>query len=243
MNLGVTNVHKPVAEGEDNGRRYRVERFGREGEPVIVIDAFSGRIAELEAAARRARYSPVVGYPGLRSLLDPNYLRLGGPLLARLFAEHLGFEGNFGVESCAFSIVAARPADLTPMQRRPHYDGTRPDLVATVHYTGEEGSGGTAFYRHRRTGFETVRPERADEYEAAVKADEAAFGPLPGEYYYGDTDRYEMIGEVEAAPDRLVAYRGWNLHSGVVPTPPPSDPDGLRKSGRVTINAFLIGQR
>jgi hypothetical protein len=48
-----------------------------------------------------------------------------------------------------------------------------------------------------------------------------------------------MIDEVEAAPDRLVLYRGMQLHSGVIPDPAAlsSDP----RKGRVTINMFLIG--
>ncbi len=243
MNAGITNVHSASAEsGEEHGRSYRVERFGREREPVIVIDGFSGRIAQLEAAARRARYAPVAGYPGVRSPVDPAYLRLGGPLLARLMAEHFGLAKAFAVESCAFSIVAVPPDRLAPMQRRPHYDGARAELVALVHYTGGAQSGGTAFYRHRATGFEAIRPDRAAAYEHAVRAEEEAEGPMPARYHYGDSARYEMIGEVAARPDRLIAYRGWNLHSGVIPAPPPTGREALLARGRVTINAFLIGE-
>ncbi len=224
----------------ENAASWRVEHFGREREPVVVIDGFSGCIDRIEATGRQARYEPVQGYPGVRSAFDPNYFALQGELLGRLFAEHFGLEKRFSAESCALSMVSLHPEALSQQQRRPHYDGTRPNLLATVHFTQGPETGGTAFYRHRRTGFETVTPERADEYEAAVREDEREYGPLPPEYYYGDSERYELIGEVEARPDRLIAYRGRRLHSGVIPTAP--DPATLRRSGRLTVNAFLIGE-
>ena len=99
--------------------------------------------------------------------------------------------------------------------------------------------GGTAFYRHRRTGFETIRPERMPRFKAALVADEHEHGPFPARYYYDDDERYEMIGEVEARPDRVIIYRGRLLHSGHIPIAP--DPLTALESGRLTINTFLVG--
>lgn len=59
-------------------------------------------------------------------------------------------------------------------------------------------SGETAFYRHRRTGFETITPAREHAYNAALAEDEREFGMPPPHYHYGDSDRYARIGEVEA---------------------------------------------
>ena len=224
----------------EDAKSWRVEHFGAEREPVIVIDGFSGCIGKIEAMGRQARYAPVPGYPGVRSAFDPAYFALGGELLGELFAEHFGLVKRFQAESCALSMVSLAPEALTQQQRRPHYDGTQPNLLATVHYTQGPETGGTAFYRHRRTGFETVTPERAEEYEAAVREDEREYGPLPPAYYHGDSERYEMIGEVEARPDRLIAYRGRRLHSGHIPTAP--EPATLHAGGRLTVNAFLIGE-
>ena len=221
-------------------RPVTIHTFAGENEPVIVIDEFSGCIDRIEEIGRRAPYSPAVGFPGLRSPFDPRYLQLAGPIVGQLFAEHFGLRKQFRPESCSFSLVTTPPDLLSQPQRRPHYDGAQANLVATVHYTGGAQTGGTAFYRHRRSGLATIRPEQADAYEEAVAQDEREFGPLPDSYYYGDSDRYELIGEIEARPDRLIAYRGWNLHSGVIPVPPA--PNTSARDARLSVNTFLIGQ-
>lgn len=220
--------------------RHWVEHFGSEREPVIVIDDFTGRIADFVAAGRRERYAPVAGYPGVRAPVDPAYLALGEPLLGQLLAEHFGLTKRFRAESCSFSIVSIPPEKLAAAQRRPHFDGADPNLIAMVHYTQGAGSGGTAFYRHRRTGYEAITPERVALYEQGVREDDAEFAALAPAYYHGDSDRYEMIGEIEPRPDRLIAYRGRQLHSGVIPSPP--DAALTIASARLTINTFLIGE-
>lgn len=221
-------------------RSHRVEHFGHEREPVVVIDDFTGRIADFVAAGRRARYSPVIGYPGLRSPVDSAYLALGEPLLGRLLAEHFGLSKRFKAESCSFSVVTTPPDKLTPAQRRPHYDAPDSNLVAMVHFTQDVGAGGTAFYRHRRTGFEAITHDRAFAYKQAVSEDDAEMGDLPGAYYFGNSDRYELIGEIGPRADRLIAYRGRQLHSGVIPAPP--DATTTPATARLTINTFLIGE-
>src|SRR5690606_27492170 len=90
------------------------------------------------------------------------------------------------VESCAFSIVSIPPEELSPGQRRPHFDATDPNLMALLHFAGDSATGGTAFYRHRRTGFETIRPDRLVRFTAAIAEDEREHGPLPARYFHGD---------------------------------------------------------
>lgn len=222
----------PASTGE-----YSVARFGEEREPVVVIDDFSGQVETLERMGRNASYAPVQGYPGVRSLLGASYLVPRVPLLRRVFAECFGMEKGAKTESCAFSLVTIPPEELTQGQRRPHFDGTDPGLLALLHFTGGEETGGTAFYRHRRTGFETITPERAARFAAAVREDDAEFGSLPSRYFHGSDGRYDMIGEIEARPDRVIIYRGRLLHSGHIPVAP--DPQTSRSSGRLTINVFL----
>lgn len=219
---------------------YSIEHFGREREPVVVIDDFSGRIDELTRAGRAAQYTPVRGYPGVRSPIGSAYMAPRGLLLREILADCFGLAGGAKVESCSFSVVSIPPEDLNEGQRRPHYDAADGRLIALLHFTGGPETGGTSFYRHRRTGYEAILPERAERFEAAVKDDEQAYGPLPPRYFHGDDERYEMIGEIEARPDRAILYRGRQLHSGHVPVAP--DPAALRERGRLTINTFLIGR-
>ncbi|MEW4447715.1 DUF6445 family protein [Qipengyuania sp. JC766] len=219
------------------GRTWRIERFGREREPVVVIDGFSREADELERLGRAARYEAAQGYPGIRAPFDPRYLQLGAPLFQSLVEEAFGLSGEIMAERCDFSIVSIPPDRLQDGQRRPHYDGTEPGLLATVHFLGDERDGGTAFYEHRRSGFETVTAEREDEFARLHRRDVEEFGPPPARYHYGDDESYRMIGQIGARRDRLIAYRGRTLHSGHIPMAP--DPATARTSGRLTLNCFL----
>jgi hypothetical protein len=218
---------------------YSVQFVGREREPVVTIDEFSGQVEALERLGRQASYRPVQGYPGLRSPMDPGYLGPRSGLLREIFADCFGLAGKAELESCDFSVVSLSPEQLSPGQRIPHYDAPEPGLIALLHFTQGAETGGTAFYRHRRTGFEAILPERVAAYAAGVAEDDRAFGPPPAHYCHGSDERYEMIGEVEARPDRAILYRGRLLHSGHVPVPPV--PETARQSGRLTINTFIVG--
>lgn len=217
-----------------------VHRFGKEAEPVVVIDAFSGIADELLAAGRGAQYRQGgASYPGIRSWAEPSYLDRRRELMFQIMQQVFGFRRGISCEVSTYSLVTLAESELAPLQRIPHYDHSSGELVAIMHYLLGPETGGTAFYRHRRTGFETITDAREAQYNAALAEDEREYGMPPPRYYYGDTDRYELIGEVEAQPDRLVLYRGKLLHSGVIP-----DPAGLSvdpREGRLTINMFLRG--
>ena len=219
---------------------YTAQHFGHEREPVIVIDDFSGQLSGLVSAGRAAPYERAQGYPGIRSAIDPkSYVGhcARSSILAGSVKKEFG-AAQIRFESCAFSIVTLQPDELSPDQRIPHFDEAKSNVVAFVHYLDTAPDCGTAFYRHRRTGFETVTPERLDAYFDARGEDNAEFGPPPAAYHTGSTARYERIGSVEAAPDRLIAYRGRQLHSGDIMVPPPLE--DARAKGRLTVTGFLL---
>jgi hypothetical protein len=217
-----------------------VRRMGREGEPLVVIDQFSGMVDALLAAGCAATYQHAgASYPGIRSWADPSYLDRRRDLMMQIMQQIFGFTRGVRLESSTFSLVTLGEGELAPRQRIPHYDHAGGEVIAIMHYLRGQGSGGTAFYRHRRTGFETLTPDREDAYNAALAMDERAFGMPPPHFHHGDSDWFEQIDAVEAAPDRLVLYRGRQLHSGVIPDPAILSPDP--RKGRLTINMFLIG--
>lgn len=218
-----------------------VHRLGCEGEPVVQIDGFSGQVAALRAAAAAADYRPGgASYPGIRAWADPSYLDARRELLFAIMRRVFGFGQGVRCEASAFSLVTLAEGELSPGQRLPHYDHDGAEIVAVMHYLLGPETGGTAFYRHRRTGFETLTPLREPTYNAALAQDEREYGMPPPRYHYGDSERYEMIGEIEAQPDRLILYRGRLLHSGVIPAPDTLSSDPA--TGRLTINMFLEGR-
>jgi hypothetical protein len=218
-----------------------IHRFGREGEPVVQIDGFSGMAGNLLAKGRAADYRPGgAAYPGIRSWAEPDYLDRRRDLMFAIMQRVFGFSRGISCEVSTFSLVTLPEADLSPLQRIPHYDHSAGELVAIMHYLLGPETGGTAFYRHRRTGFETITEAREPAYNAALAEDERAYGMPPACYHHGDSDRYEMIGEIAAAPDRMILYRGRLLHSGVIPDPTALTGDPA--SGRLTINMFMRGR-
>ena len=217
-----------------------IRKMGREGEPLVVIDHFSGLVDALLEAGYAASYQHAgASYPGIRSWADPSYLDQRRDLMMQIMQQVFGFTRGVRLDASTFSLVTLGETELNPLQRIPHYDHASGDVIAIMHYLCGPESGGTAFYRHRRTGFETVTPDREDAYNAALAEDEREYGMPPAKFCYGDTDWFELIDEVEAAPDRLVLYRGRQLHSGVIPDPAVLSPDP--RKGRLTINMFLVG--
>jgi hypothetical protein len=216
---------------------YHVEKFGNELEPVVIIDNFLGDIQALIKLAETSEFIPVQGFPGSRAATNVNYLSQCAEALADILYDIFGFKYGFRSESCDFSIVSTPAEQLHISQRIPHYDDTHADLLAFLHYLNGCEQTGTAFYRHIRTGFETVDASRASTYKKALMTDDTEFGFPPLAYCYGDSERYELIGEVEAVPDRLIIYRGKTLHSGIIhPTALlTNDP----RCGRLTLNTFI----
>lgn len=217
-----------------------VERLGREGEPLVIIDNFTGQPERLRAMGLAAQYHCAgVDYPGRRALADPSYLSLRRELMMQVMGRVFGLTRNISCEIAAFSLVTLPPEQLSPRQRIPHHDHSDAGRVAIMHYLDGPQSGGTAFYRHRRTGFEAITPEREGVYAAALAEDEREYGPPPPGYPLGDSDAFEQIGAVEARPDRMALYRGRQLHSGIIPDPAALSNDPA--IGRLTVNMFLFG--
>lgn len=217
-----------------------VERLGREGEPLVIIDNFTGQPERLRAMGLVAQYHPAgVDYPGIRALADPSYLDLRRELMMQVIARVFGLARGISCEIAAFSLVTLAPEQLTLRQRIPHHDHSDAGRVAIMHYLDGPQSGGTAFFRHRRTGFEAITPAREAAFAAALAEDEREFGPPPPGYPRGNSDAYEQIGAVEARVDRMALYRGRQLHSGIIPDPAALSADPAR--GRLTVNMFLYG--
>ncbi|MFZ1741510.1 MAG: DUF6445 family protein [Pontixanthobacter sp.] len=217
-----------------------VRRMGREGEPLVVIDNFSGMADELLETGRNAQYQHAgASYPGIRSWAEPDYLDRRRELMMQVMQRVFGFSRGVRLDASTYSLVTLREEELAPLQRIPHYDHSGGEIVAIMHYLLGPETGGTAFYRHRRTGFETVTPARENAYNAALAQDEREYGMPAARYCHGDSDWFEMIDQVEAQSDRLVLYRGRQLHSGVIPDPAALSADP--REGRLTINMFIQG--
>jgi hypothetical protein len=219
--------------------RWSVLRFGEEAEPVVVIDDFFPMADRLRDHAAIQAYQPIGPYfPGVRAPAPREHLAHVQDLLLDVLKAEFGYGEDAGVAESNYSLVTTRPEALQPIQRLPHYDGVDPRRIALLHYLCEPEKGGTAFYRHRATGFETVTQDRFERYKTVLEAEIAEDGPPSQRYFTGDNARFERIGAVEARQNRAALYRGVTLHSGDIPNGFGFAADA--ENGRLTVNSFLL---
>jgi hypothetical protein len=221
--------------------RPELRHVGENRSPVVVVDGFSGDVdGAVEIAAALAPFPSNHGsyYPGVRRPIteaDADAWSYVEALLERA-APFVG--GAFDVErfdllEASFSMVTAPPATLAPAQRAPHFDSTDPGYLALLLYLGD--TPGTAFYRQRSTGIETVTEDNLPRFVDAARRESAT---LAG-YTSGSNAHFEQIGAVAGVADRLIVYQGRLLHSGIIPADMVFSDDPRR--GRLTANIFIRG--
>lgn len=214
-----------------------VVRQGREDQPVVVIDGFApdpDRLVEDAGFLSFRRMGE--HYPGIRAPVAAPVLRPLLAALAPLAADVFG-AGALDVVDAFYSLVTTPPAALAPIQRLPHFDEMAPTRLALLHYLSRDEGSGTAFFRHRETGFESVDAARFPAYRQQLDADLRRHG-LPGAAYIaGDTPIFERIGRHAGRFNRAILYRSNTLHCADIP--PDTRLDADPATGRLTINTFL----
>ncbi|MDY6946227.1 MAG: DUF6445 family protein [Pseudomonadota bacterium] len=219
----------------------RIERrtLGREDAPLLVIDNFVADPERLVKKAATARFAPGGRfYPGIRAKAPPSYEHFLATCLQPLLAQHFGLASrSLRLPMCHFSLVTTPAAQLTSMQRIPHVDALAREGFATIHYLFKGNLGGTAFYRHRATGYESLDETRGPEYFRLLEAQSAGPDAPDVNYINGDTPLFEQIARAEGTFNRMLVYRRNSLHSGSIDSSfvPDADP----RTGRLSINSFI----
>lgn len=214
-----------------------ITTIGNEAQPLIALDDFAADPEALRAAAIAAGFAPGLHhYPGIRAPLPPGYLRDQLPAIAEALGEAFGRAVAVEVIDASFSIVTTPPASLSVPQRLPHVDAYGADRIALIHYLSDT-SDGTAFYRHRATGFETVDEARAPIYLGQLEAELRHAGPPPPGYINGDTALFERHTLAQAAYNRAWLYPSFLLHSGAIAADATLSSDPAK--GRLTVTGFL----
>lgn len=218
----------------------RVERrtIGAEQAPLLVIDHVVADPERLVRKAARSRFAPQGAmFPGIRARAPLSYPHLLEAVLKPLLPEFGLPPGRLSFPMAHYSLVTLPPDRLAFLQRIPHIDSVAANGLATVHYLFRGDWGGTAFYRHRATGFEYVDAERREAYFHRLDEESrASHAPAAG-YIAGDTALFERIEQVDGVFNRMVVYRRNSLHSGSIDDGrvPPADP----VAGRLSINTFI----
>lgn len=223
---------------QTDGTNVRVEEIGTERTKIVhITDFFTHPEAVVAAACEHsfARINP--HYPGVRAPVEDALLQA----LCETVSAHRS-PGSEHPErawngAAWYSIVNCPPERLTPIQRLPHFDGFDEAQVAVMIYLNRTEHGGTAFFRHRSTGFERVTEARYAEYKQGLERDVARSGLPPAQYITDGAPHFEKIGESDATYNSLIIYPGTLLHSGVIKNDQPLETDPARS--RLTINGFF----
>lgn len=216
-------------------------RIGDEGHTIVVIDNFAPNPERWRSAAMQADFKPLGDfYPGRRAHAPKAYFEEVGPLLGAIFRNAFGCSAQMSVERALYSIVSTPPGRLSLAQRVPHIDNSEADRFAMVHYLSLQDYGGTAFYRHKATGFETITPDRHRVFLNRLEQEFADIGEPDAGYVEGDTPLFAQIGRIEHAYNRAVIYAGNLLHCSLTRNDIhyPDDAD----TGRLTIAAFMLAR-
>ena len=220
--------------------RPRFERrlVGNEGNVVFIADDV---LVNPEVLLESAVHSPFGAppsnsrYPGKVAPLPDAYIKLLQTELRHPMVHLYGMNTLFNTPVYGFFGLATVPAaEFAPVQTAPHTDAVRLNSFACVHYLSHGAFGGTAFYRHKATGFELISPIRSDKY-ARMRREELA--QVEGQGAQAIESQYEEIDYVEPKFNRLVFYRAGQLHrskldSNAVLTDDP-------RTGRLTANLFF----
>jgi hypothetical protein len=214
-------------------------RFGNEKAPLLVIDNVVRGADELTQYAARLRFSSNSAfYPGVRAEAPHEYQHF----LLNNFAEEFQkfFElssDKFSLSLCHYSLTTTPASELRLLQRIPHFDSLERSGLASVHYLFKRPLGGTAFYRHIKTDFESIDESRKIRYLASLESENGGPNIPKSGYINGDTPLYQQIMRVDGVYNRMIVYRRNSLHSGCIAED--FIPDLNVLMGRLSINAFI----
>ena len=213
-------------------------RVGAEGEPVAVVENFAADPQYLRKdSATRGFQASDDHYPGVKAPVPDDYLARQWGVLAPVFRDVFGIIGKISVLDVTYALVADPPAALTLEQRIPHVDALQPGRLALIHYLVPAGTDGTAFFRHRNTGFETIDHTRSATYFAKLNEDLRTHGQPPCVYPDGSTPIFEQTRHFDGLYNRALIYRGRLLHSGAISAAGALSADPA--TGRLTITGFF----
>lgn len=212
---------------------------GSEVRPLIAIDDFWPDPDALRQDAASLRMSAIgPHYPGVRAVVPTRVADTMRGRIAPLLSEHFAIDPAPAVSEAYYSLLTTAPADLAPIQRLPHFDGVEPRRIAMLLFLGHGEQGGTAFYRQRATGYESIDATRLDRFKTELESGVRTHGMPEASYIAGDTPLYECIAIQPARFNRALVYAGNTLHCAYLPPTAALSDDPL--AGRLTLNLFLF---
>lgn len=222
--------------------RWHALRIGKQQTPVILIDDLTLNIDDLRRYAMdSAKFSRETAtyYPGVRATLPSPLLHSVMAAIYPSVRQIYGFSADTVINEHAsfYSLVCSPAEQLLPLQRIPHFDSTDSRYLAIMLYLNKGSFGGTGFYRHKESGFETIDEDNWPQYKKLRDTYETQYGSRPARYFTESDQEFELMGKIAYKANRLLIYPGCLLHSGLVTEAQDLSSDPA--SGRLTANFFV----
>ncbi|MFT4089765.1 MAG: DUF6445 family protein [Asticcacaulis sp.] len=220
--------------------RISARRIGREQQPLLIIDNVLQNPQDMVDLAGLASFSKPQNsaYPGLNAEAPPAYARALAEALRPLMSQGFGLLPKGTLRFFSFmGLTTMGASEMRPIQRIPHFDSTDPYRLAVVHYFCDPAFGGTGFFRHQSTGFETVTADRVAMFDRQM-SEELKQG-VPEVYTGLKTPYFEPLDKVDAAFNRLIVYRNNCFHAALLGGATLSDDP---RKGRLTVNSFISAE-
>jgi len=218
-----------------------LRRIGRRSIEVSSIDNVLQDPEAVAALGYAQSYAADPGnlYPGVRAAMPETFSTAFRSWLTPILQRNGVLESNQTLSSDAsfFGVVTTASTDLLPIQCIPHYDSTDPNLFAAVIYLCGARFSGTAFYRHRRTGYEEITQENVGNYQLALNHDLRTHGAPKPSYINGDSALFETVFANQLKFNSAIVYPARILHAAKIEAhfTPPKD----RSEWRLTVTALL----
>jgi hypothetical protein len=216
-------------------------RIGRRGIKVSVIDNVLRDPEGVAALGLAQSYVEDRGnlYPGLRAAMPESFSASFRAWLTPTLQRNGMLESHQVIsdDTSFFSVVTTASKDLRPIQCIPHYDSTDPSLLAAVIYLCSPRFSGTAFYRHRRTGYEEITEQNVGNYQLALNSDMRMHGAPEKKYINGDSVLFETVFSNELKFNSAIVYPARILHAAKIGKQFTAPKD--RNEWRLTVTALL----
>ena len=219
--------------------------IGNEKQPVMIVDNLLRSPEEVIAYAQTGvafQKNLKDFYPGIRKPFSTDYSNNVCRELEHQLHKIFEFSEQSRLEAlaCVLSLATTKPEELRPIQSVPHIDSCDTTNIAVVHYLCQPHHGGTSFYRHRQTGYESINDSRLGDYAPKLKKEVMNEASTTFNYMNGDNNFFERTAQVDAKFNRAIFYRSNILHSGNVQAGSELSEDP--RVGRLTANTLIVAK-
>lgn len=215
---------------------------GGEQQPVVIVENLllhPEAVIDYAATGSRFQRDAKDFYPGIRKSLAPSYAENVYRHLLETLWTVFGTQATANIKllSSVLSLATTPPEQLRPIQSIPHFDSFEDNQIAAVHYLCQPEHGGTSFYRHRKTCFESINKQRLQDYAPLLKQQVMAENQASYDYMNGDNSLFERTAKIDACFNRAIFYRSNILHSGNIQSKLGLSEDP--RQGRLTANTLI----